>query len=151
MWGAYTNLTPLQSLSLIINMVQVKPLSGAHPGFAPLKPTAIASVKTSKVSVKIDGEPVSAVAIKFLDKDSVTFAELNSARNDFAWIQLEAEGGKTIGSFLTEKTTIAFPPKGKLSSVPDGRGVQTSNSGRKYERHNIVLSGVKFADLVAEN
>lgn len=132
-------------------MVQVKPLSGAHPGFAPLEPTAIASVRTAKVSVKVDEQPVDAVAIKFLDKDGVTFAELNSARNDFAWIRLEAEQGKTIGSFLTKKTTIKFPSKGKLSSVPDGRGVQTSPKGTKYERHNIVLSGVKFADLVAEN
>lgn len=128
-------------------MVQVKPLSGSHPGFAPLKPTAIASVKTSKVSVKVADETVSTTAIKFLDKQGITFAELNGARNDFAWIQLAAEQGKTIGSFLTEKTTLAFPNKGTLSSVPDGEELTSPSTGRKYRRHNIILSGVKFADL----
>jgi hypothetical protein len=132
-------------------MVKVKPLSGAHPGFAPLKPHAIASVLTGPTSVKVDKIPVDCTFVKFLDKDGTTFAELNSARNDIAWIQLEAEKGKTIGSFLTETTTLVFPAKGKLSSVPDGRGVQTSDSGRQYERYNIVLSGVKFADLVKQN
>lgn len=130
-------------------MIDVKPLSGSHPGFAPLAPTAIAQVQTAPKAVKVNNETVNATNIKFLDASSRCFAEMNSARNDVAYIRLEDEGGKQIGSFITgDKQTLRFPQKGTLKSTPVGQP-QVSSRGTLFQRHDVVLSGVKFADLIA--
>lgn len=131
-------------------MIKVKPLGGAHPGFAPLAPTAIAKVQTASKAVKVNNETVNTVGIKFLDATGRCFAEMNSARNDVAYIKLADEQMKPIGSFITgDEQTLSFPEKGTMSSTPSGPPQQSKTSGTWYTRHDVVLSGVKFADLIA--
>jgi hypothetical protein len=129
-------------------MVTVKPLSGAHPGFAPLAPTAIASVQTSSKSVKVNNQTVDAIAIKFNDGSGRCFAEMNSARNDFGWIRLAKADNQPIGSLIASETTLKFPAKGVLRSEPVGDVIKSA-SGREYRRHNVILEGVELADLIA--
>lgn len=131
-----------------MSKVQVKPLSGAHPGFAPLAATKIAKVESLTKSVKdANNETQNFTALKFKDAEDNVFAELNNLRNDFAWIILKDEGNKRIGALLKKDAVLNFPNKGKLSSVPVGDKLKSSR-GTEYQRHDVILSGVKLADLV---
>ena len=76
--------------------------------------------------------------------------DLLAARPAETGFTLVAVSGKTLGSFLTGSTKLAFPEKGILYSKPmegdSNKGI-SKPSGREWQRHAVHLKGVKFADF----
>jgi hypothetical protein len=130
-------------------MITIKPIDGTNPGFAAIPTTAIAAVNYSDAVITVKGDEHPVKRIDFVGKDKAVFASMNDYGRSLAYIILEDDGKRPLGSFLTGESNVEFPAKGTLYSQPmEGDANKgTSASGREWQRHSVHLKGVKFKDF----
>lgn len=126
-------------------MATIKPGKAPNPGLASLQRTPFDKVVERAGKSRRRGNEVDGTYIDFYANGEVFASLFGEEQYGLGSVLLEKENYKSLSSFVTQTTNLAFPTKGTIESRPIRQDwAHGTTNGTRWQIHEVILGDVTF-------